>query len=58
VVNAEKKVGEITSSASIPIDGTKKTFGLGYIRTDAGAPGTEVKIDEVNARVSALPFQV
>ena len=58
VMNAEKKVGEITSSASIPIDGTRRTFGLGYIRTDAGTLGTQVKIDEVNARVSALPFQI
>jgi aminomethyltransferase len=58
VLGPQKQVGEITSSASIPIDGVKKTFGLGYIRTDAGAPGTQVTIQEATARVSALPFQV
>jgi aminomethyltransferase len=58
VMTAEKKVGEITSSASVPIDGVSRTFGLGYIRTDTGVPGTQVKIEEVNARVSALPFQL
>jgi folate-binding protein YgfZ len=58
VMGPEKQVGEITSSASISIDGAKKTFGLGYIRTEVGAPGTQVKIQEAKARVSALPFQV
>jgi folate-binding protein YgfZ len=58
VIGPEKQVGEITSSASIPVDGTNRTFGLGYIRTELGVPGTQVKIQEANARVSALPFQL
>jgi folate-binding protein YgfZ len=58
VMGLEKQIGEITSSASIPIDGMTKTFGLGYIRTEADAPATQVKIREADAVVSALPFQL
>jgi len=58
VMGAEKQVGEVTSSASIPIDGATKTFALGYIRNESGAPGTQVRIGEAIARVSALPFQI
>ena len=58
VMGAEKQVGEVTSSASIPIDGANRTFALGYIRNESGAPGTQVRIGEANARVSALPFQI
>lgn len=58
VMGPEKQVGEITSSASIPIEGMPKTFALGYIRTEASAPGTEVRINEASAKVSTLPFQV
>lgn len=71
VLASEKKVGEITSSATIPLGEADKlgathppqstdvgtTLALGYIRTDASAPGTEVRINESSARVSALPFQ-
>jgi aminomethyltransferase len=58
VMGTEKQVGEVTSSASIPIAGASRTFALGYIRNESGAPGTEVRIGEAKARVSALPFQV
>jgi aminomethyltransferase len=71
IMGAEKQVGEITSSASIPISAlarsaavsptqaeSTKTFTLGYIRAEASAPGTEVRINEASAKVSALPFQV
>lgn len=58
IMAGDKKVGEITSSAEIPIGGSKKTFALGYIRTESSAPGTEVRINEARATVSALPFTV
>lgn len=58
VMGAEKRVGEVTSGASIPIDGASRTFALGYIRNESGTPGTQVRIGEAIARVSALPFQV
>ncbi len=76
IMAGDKKVGEITSSAEIPVSnlraphlpqsadvGTtnpdeKKTFALGYIRTESSAPGTEVRINEARAIVSALPFKI
>jgi aminomethyltransferase len=58
IMAGDKKVGEITSSAEILMGGSKKTLGLGYIRTESSTPGTEVRINEARAIVSALPFTV
>ena len=58
IMNAEKQVGEITSSAAIPVGESARTFALGYIRTESGAPGTEVRINETRAIASALPFDI
>ncbi len=58
VMGAEKQAGEVTSSAAIPMDGVSRTFALGYIRNESGASGTQVRIGDAVARVSALPFQV
>jgi len=58
VMDGDKKIGEITSSATIPLNGSSKTLALGYLRTEANTPGKNVKIDESTARVSAIPFQV
>jgi len=58
IMGTDKKIGEITSSAVIPIGDSKKTFSLGYIRTESSTPGTEVRINEARATVSALPFTV
>ena len=58
VMGSEKQVGEVTSSASIPLDDSTRSFALGYIRNESSAPGTQVRIGEAIARVSALPFQV
>jgi aminomethyltransferase len=58
VMGSEKQVGEITSSASIPLEGGAQTFALGYIRNEAGTPGTQVRIAEASGTVSELPFQV
>lgn len=56
IMAADKKVGEITSAAEIPVGDSKRTLGLGYIRTESSTPGTEVRINEAHATVSALPF--
>jgi aminomethyltransferase len=72
ITAGDKKVGEITSSATIPIGDSSKlraprlphsadvgtTFALGYIRTESSTPGTEVRINGARATVSALPFSV
>jgi aminomethyltransferase len=65
VMAGDKKVGEITSSAQLAVGSagvspaTKNptsTFALGYIRFEFSTPGTEVRINEARATVSALPF--
>jgi folate-binding protein YgfZ len=52
-----KKVGEITSVASLPSSNGTKNVALGYIRRDAGMPGAEVSVSGIPARVVNLPFQ-
>jgi folate-binding protein YgfZ len=58
IMAAEKEVGEITSAATVPLAGVETTIALGYIRREVGAPGREVSIGGVNARVVALPFAI
>jgi folate-binding protein YgfZ len=53
-----KDVGEITSAARVPTDSAESTIALGYLRREAGGPGTEVQIGGASARVSELPFQI
>jgi len=48
-----KRVGEVTSVARSPEAGA---IGLGYLRRELEAPGTEVEAGGVVARVAALPF--
>jgi folate-binding protein YgfZ len=48
-----KRVGEVTSVARSPEAGA---IGLGYLRRELEAPGTEVTAGDVPARVAALPF--
>ena len=50
-----KEAGEITSVACLPSENGPRTVALGYIRREAGAPGTEVEIEGSKAVVVALP---
>ena len=50
-----KDVGQLTSVAQLP-NGTRHTLALGYIRREAGKPGSEVDVEGAKARVSSLPF--
>jgi aminomethyltransferase len=58
IVFGGKEVGEVTSSAAIPLPGATQSFALGMIRREAAAPGTAVTIDGTTASVAALPFQI
>jgi aminomethyltransferase len=58
VTAGDKKVGEITSAAEVPVEGGKKTIALGYIRIEANTSGNKVRVEEAGAVVSALPFQI
>jgi folate-binding protein YgfZ len=48
-----RELGEITSVTVLP---SGRAIGLGYLRREAGAPGTNLDISGVQATVSELPF--
>ncbi|MBI2678811.1 MAG: aminomethyl transferase family protein [Candidatus Koribacter versatilis] len=55
ITAAGKDVGLLTSVAQLP-NGNHCTLALGYIRREAGKPGSEVEAEGAQARVSSLPF--
>ena len=58
VTAGDKQVGEITSAARVPFPSGETTLALGYMRREFAEPGTEVKVADQAAVVSALPFRV
>jgi folate-binding protein YgfZ len=56
IIANDKEVGEVTTSAVIPVAGSNRAVALGYLRREASAPGTTLKIAESNATVVPLPF--
>jgi len=50
-----RELGEITSVAVLP---SGQALGLGYLRREAGGPGTTVEAGGVTATVSELPFNI
>jgi len=48
-----RELGEVTSVTVLP---SGKAIGLGYLRREAGEPGTTVEIDGVQAAIADLPF--
>jgi len=50
-----REVGEITSVAILP---PGKAVGLGYLRREAGGPGTTLAVGGAQATVSELPFNI
>jgi folate-binding protein YgfZ len=52
-----KKVGEITSALNVPVDGGEKTYALGYVRKEMGAPGTKLQVEGAEATVAEPPFK-
>ena len=57
VVFNEKEIGEITSAVSVPAGDRQMTLALGYVRTEAETPGTEVTVDGAKARITEPPFR-
>ena len=51
-----KEVGEITSAVAVPAGDRDLTLALGYVRTEAQSPGTEVSVDGTKARITEPPF--
>ena len=51
-----KDVGEITSVASLPIEGGDRAVALGYLRREAAIAGEELQAGNARATVGELPF--
>jgi folate-binding protein YgfZ len=58
ILDAEKEVGEVTSSASLKLGENEKTIALGYIRREVGVPGREITINGNRATVVQVPLDV
>jgi folate-binding protein YgfZ len=58
IIAGDKEVGEISSAARVPFPAGERTLALGYVRREFAETGTEVRIGEQTAVVSALPFKV
>ncbi len=54
IQSGDKQVGEITSSTWSPA--LKASIALGYVQRDFIAPGTEITVDGLAAKVVELPF--
>jgi folate-binding protein YgfZ len=52
-----KRAGEITSALRVPVNGGERTFALGYVRKESGAPGTKVQVNGAEAEVAEPPFK-
>jgi aminomethyltransferase len=51
-----KDVGEITSTAALPLIGRERRVALGYIRRELAVPGKVLQAGDTTLVVAALPF--
>jgi glycine cleavage system aminomethyltransferase T len=51
-----RDVGEITTTASLPVAGGERRVALGYIRREIGTPGKQLQLDNTQISVATLPF--
>lgn len=52
-----RTLAEITTAVRVPLTAGEKLIGLGYVRREASAPGKELDLAGVRARVVELPFE-
>jgi len=57
VTSGDAEVGEITSSAVIPVEGVKRTVALGYLRRAQVNAEATLQVEGRPAKLAALPFQ-
>jgi aminomethyltransferase len=53
-----RALAEVTSVARVPFTVDEKNIGLGYVRREVMAEGSEVDLNGVSARVVELPFEI
>jgi folate-binding protein YgfZ len=56
IVVDDKEVGEITSSAILPIAGGERAVALGYIRREVEKPGKELNVSDAKLTIAGVPF--
>ncbi len=56
IVAGEKEIGEVTSAASLSVEGRQKTVALGYVRREVNLPGRQVDIAGARAMVAPIPI--
>jgi aminomethyltransferase len=57
VMDGEKHIGDITSSAEITVDGVAHSVALGYLKRSSIEHGVSLRVDECAAKTTTLPFQ-
>jgi len=57
VTSGDAEVGEITSSAVIPVEGVERTVALGYLRRAQVNAEATLQVEGRPAKLAALPFQ-
>ena len=57
VLAGDQEIGEVASSAVIPVDGAERVVALAYLRRDDGVEKDDLTVEGHGARRSPLPFQ-
>jgi folate-binding protein YgfZ len=52
-----KEVGEVTSALAVPGSNGERTLALGYVRTEALASATELRVEGARAIAQLLPYK-
>jgi folate-binding protein YgfZ len=53
-----KQIGEVRSVATIPVNGSSRTFALSSLRRGALPIGAPLQVGDANATLSELPFKI
>jgi folate-binding protein YgfZ len=53
-----KQIGEVRSVATLPVNGSSRTFALASLRREALPAGAPLQVGESSATLSDLPFKI
>ena len=53
-----KQIGEVRSAASLPLNGSPRTFAIASLRRDAIPAGATLQVGSATATLSDLPFRI
>jgi folate-binding protein YgfZ len=58
VQSGGKQIGEVRSVATLPVNGSSRTFALASLRRGALPNGAELQVGDATAKLSELPFKL